>query len=77
MTRAYADAARKAQSLGLGVNAGHDLNLHNLGDFCRTVPGVLEVSIGHAITADALEMGWTNAVHAYLRALATAEGLSR
>ena len=77
VTRAYADAARKAQSLGLGVNAGHDLNLHNLGDFCRTVPGVLEVSIGHAITADALEMGWTNAVHAYLRALATAEGLSR
>ena len=74
---AFAAAARAAQAQGLGVNAGHDLNLDNLGDFLAAVPGVLEVSIGHAITADALEMGWTNAVHAYLRALATAEGLSR
>lgn len=77
VTGAYADAARKAQGLGLGVNAGHDLNLHNLGDFCRAVPGVLEVSIGHALTADALEMGWTNAIHAYLRALETSDGTSR
>ena len=71
VTLTYANAARKAQSLGLGVNAGHDLNLHNLNDFCRAVPDVLEVSIGHAITADALELGWTNAIHAYLHALET------
>ena len=78
VTRTYASAARKAQSLGLGVNAGHDLNLHNLADFCRAVPNVLEVSIGHAITADALEMGWTNAIHAYLRALgASSTGSAR
>lgn len=69
VTQQYADAARLAQALGLGVNAGHDLNLDNLGYFCRTVPGVTEVSIGHAITADALEMGWTHAVRAYLAAL--------
>ena len=68
-TRLYAEAARRAQALGLGVNAGHDLNLHNLGHFCRNVPGVLEVSIGHAITADALDMGWTGAVRAYLNVL--------
>ena len=78
VTLAYEDAARKAQSLGLGVNAGHDLNLHNLADFCRSVPNVLEVSIGHAITADALEMGWKNAIRAYLRALEpSSEGTAR
>src|SRR5258706_10191085 len=69
VTGEYAAAARRAQQLGLGVNAGHDLNLANLGHFCREVPGVLEVSIGHAITADALEMGWTAAVKAYLARL--------
>jgi pyridoxine 5-phosphate synthase len=65
----YTSSARRAQALGLGVNAGHDLNLHNLGHFCRSVPGVLEVSIGHAITADALDMGWSAAVRAYLKEL--------
>ena len=69
VTQMYAEAARKAQSIGLGVNAGHDLNLDNLGHFCRQVPAVLEVSIGHAITADALDMGWEAAVHAYLNVL--------
>jgi pyridoxine 5-phosphate synthase len=58
LTAQYAATARRAQQLGLGVNAGHDLNLANLGHFCSNVPDVLEVSIGHAITADALEMGW-------------------
>jgi pyridoxine 5-phosphate synthase len=72
MTDLYAAAARRAQELGLGVNAGHDLNLANLGHFCRAVPNVLEVSIGHAITADALELGWTGAVKAYLAAIASA-----
>jgi pyridoxine 5-phosphate synthase len=64
----FASAATAAQRAGLGVNAGHDLNLHNLGAFCE-IPGVLEVSIGHALVADALEMGFTNAVRAYLEVL--------
>jgi pyridoxine 5-phosphate synthase len=65
----YARAAAAAQAAGLGVNAGHDLNLKNLGRFCR-IPGILEVSIGHALVADALEMGFHNAVKAYLHVLA-------
>jgi pyridoxine 5-phosphate synthase len=64
----YASAAAAAQNAGLGVNAGHDLNLANLGAFCR-IPGILEVSIGHALIADALDMGISNAVRAYLRIL--------
>lgn len=65
----YAAAATAAQSAGLGVNAGHDLNLWNLGQFCQ-IPGILEVSIGHALVADALEMGFSNAVRAYVAVLA-------
>ncbi len=72
----FAAAASAAQAAGLGVNAGHDLNLQNLGAFCRTVSGILEVSIGHALIADALEMGFYNAVRAYLQALAV-PGLNR
>jgi pyridoxine 5-phosphate synthase len=64
----YADAAKKAQKLGLGVNAGHDLNLDNLAKFCA-IPGILEVSIGHALTAEALEMGLANTVKEYLKIL--------
>jgi pyridoxine 5-phosphate synthase len=64
----FARAALAAQSSGLGVNAGHDLNLQNLGKFCE-IPGILEVSIGHALVADALNMGLTNTVHAYLKVL--------
>ena len=59
-----------AQGAGLGVNAGHDLNLENLGKFC-TIPGVLEVSIGHALIGEALEMGLSNTVKAYLEILET------
>jgi pyridoxine 5-phosphate synthase len=66
----FARAAAAAQAAGLGVNAGHDLNLKNLGRFCR-IPEILEVSIGHALVADALEMGFHNAVKAYLQVLAT------
>jgi len=68
----YAAVAEAAQACGLGVNAGHDLNLANLGDFIRTVPRVLEVSIGHALTADALEMGMAAAVRAYVDVLGDA-----
>ncbi|MCU0535218.1 MAG: pyridoxine 5'-phosphate synthase [Hydrococcus sp. Prado102] len=64
----YAIAAQAAQSVGLGVNAGHDLNLHNLKKFC-SIPNILEVSIGHALIADALEMGLSAAVKAYLQIL--------
>jgi pyridoxine 5-phosphate synthase len=58
-------AAEAAQRLGLGVNAGHDLNRDNLGPFLATVPAVLEVSIGHALIADALELGMAETVRAY------------
>jgi pyridoxine 5-phosphate synthase len=60
-----AAATRGAQTAGLGVNAGHDLNRQNLGEFC-SIPGILEVSIGHALIADALEVGLPAAVRAYL-----------
>ena len=61
--------ALAAQAVGLQVNAGHDLNLHNLRDFVQAVPDVKEVSIGHALLADALEMGYSKTVQAYLNCL--------
>jgi len=64
----YALAAETAGQIGIGVNAGHDLNLKNLGKFC-SIPSLLEVSIGHALISDALEMGLSNAVQAYLSIL--------
>jgi pyridoxine 5-phosphate synthase len=64
----YIRAAEAATEAGLGVNAGHDLDLHNLPAFSR-VPGLLEVSIGHALTVDALRLGLANAIAAYQRAL--------
>lgn len=68
----FAAAARAAQVAGLGVNAGHDLNRANLADFLATVPGVLEVSIGHAFVSDALELGYAETVRAYQRCIAEA-----
>lgn len=65
----FAKAAGKATELGLGVNAGHDLSLENLAWFVQQVPGVLEVSIGHALICDALTFGMENAVQLYLREL--------
>jgi len=65
----YLRAAQAAQAAGLGVNAGHDLNLANLSAFLEGVPGVLEVSIGHALIADALAMGLAGAVGEYLSLL--------
>jgi pyridoxine 5-phosphate synthase len=64
----YRQAAACAQAIGLGVNGGHDLNLENLPKF-KEIPNLLEVSIGHALTADALEMGFAGAVKAYLQVL--------
>jgi pyridoxine 5-phosphate synthase len=61
----FREAAIAAAEAGLGVNAGHDLNLLNLGTFLAQVPGVLEVSIGHALIADALEYGLAETVRRY------------
>jgi pyridoxine 5-phosphate synthase len=69
LLRRYAQAAETAKETGLGVNAGHDLNLDNLPAFCQALPQLAEVSIGHAITADALRIGFPAAVEAYLRAI--------
>ena len=69
LIRRCAQAAEAATEAGLGVNAGHDLNLDNLPAFCQAIPQLAEVSIGHAITADALRIGFPAAVEAYLRAL--------
>jgi pyridoxine 5-phosphate synthase len=70
--RDFAETARAAQAVGLGINAGHDLNRENLTDFLRAVPGVREVSIGHALISDALELGYAATVKAYLACIAAA-----
>jgi pyridoxine 5-phosphate synthase len=67
---AYRRAAAAAGEAGLGVNAGHDLDLANLSFFAHHLPGLLEVSIGHALVSDALFIGLDAAVRAYLAALA-------
>ena len=66
----YAAAARHAQSVGIGINAGHDLDLENLQFFRQHIPGLLEVSIGHALISDALYLGLSNTIQQYLRCLA-------
>jgi pyridoxine 5-phosphate synthase len=68
----FAETARRAQAAGLGVNAGHDLSQDNLAEFLRAVPGVLEVSIGHALIGEALYAGLDATVRAYLRLIAAA-----
>ncbi|MBD3748024.1 MAG: pyridoxine 5'-phosphate synthase [Sphingobacteriales bacterium] len=62
----YINAAHKANELGLGINAGHDLDLHNLQYFAQHIPGLLEVSIGHALICDALYLGLENTIQRYL-----------
>lgn len=62
-------AARIANEIGLGINAGHDLNLDNLNYFAKNIPGLLEVSIGHALISDALYLGLENTIQMYLRNL--------
>lgn len=69
----YAAAAGAALEAGLGVNAGHDLNRDNLPSFLRAVPAVAEVSIGHALIADALEFGMRDTVKLYLQAIRAGE----
>lgn len=65
----FIEAAKVANQIGLGVNAGHDLNLKNLKYFADSVPGLMEVSIGHALICDALYFGLENVIQLYLRQL--------
>jgi pyridoxine 5-phosphate synthase len=67
--KSYIEAARVAQSLGLGINAGHDLDLHNLKYLKQSLPHLDEVSIGHALICDALYLGLENTIQLYLREL--------
>ncbi|MHC4271307.1 MAG: pyridoxine 5'-phosphate synthase [Planctomycetota bacterium] len=69
----YVQAGAYACDIGLGLNAGHDLNLNNLPKFCSSIHGLMEVSIGHVLIADALEMGLGNAVKAYLKVISENE----
>jgi pyridoxine 5-phosphate synthase len=66
----HTECAKLAQALGIGINAGHDLNLQNLKFYKDHVPGLLEVSIGHALVCDALYYGLSNTIQLYLRQLA-------
>lgn len=75
--RQYREAAEAALAAGLGVNAGHDLNRFNLAPFLAAVPGVDEVSIGHALIADALEFGLGATVRMYLAEIRRAEAMRR
>ena len=65
----YISASKKANEIGLGINAGHDLDLQNLKYFSQNIPGLLEVSIGHALICDAIYLGLENAVQLYKRQL--------
>lgn len=69
VTESYVKCAELADSMGLELNAGHDLNLKNLNHFLVSLPKVKEVSIGHALVCDALDLGWKATVEAYLQCL--------
>lgn len=65
----FISAAKRANELGLGINAGHDLSMQNLNYFAKNIDGLLEVSIGHALISDALYFGLENTIQLYLREL--------
>ena len=65
----FVEAANLANQLGLGINAGHDLDMNNLNYFYKNIPGLLEVSIGHALISEALYLGLENTIQLYLRQL--------
>ena len=69
VVKKYADAAKLANTLGMGVNAGHDLNLENIAFFAQNVPYLDEVSIGHALISEALYLGLENVVNMYIHKL--------
>lgn len=72
----FTKASAYAQSIGLGINAGHDLNLDNLTYFASKMPGLAEVSIGHALVSDALYYGFNNTIQMYLRCLQNGKDLA-
>ncbi len=65
----FREAAKLAQKIGIGLNAGHDLNLENLNYFYKNIPGLLEVSIGHALISEAIYLGLENTIQMYLNQL--------
>ena len=65
----YISAAKKAASLGIGINAGHDLSLDNIAYFSEQIPALLEVSIGHALICESLYLGFENVIQMYLQRL--------
>jgi len=67
--KSYTDAANLAHELGLGINAGHDLSLHNIAFFKQNIPNLAEVSIGHALISESLYLGLQNVVNMYLHRL--------
>ncbi len=67
----FVEAATKAQEVGLGLNAGHDLNLNNIAFFAQQLPGLLEVSIGHALICESLYFGLENVINQYIAKLST------
>jgi len=67
----YVAAAVKANALGIGINAGHDLSLDNLAFFAKNIPGLLEVSIGHALICESLYLGFENVIPMYLQRLSS------
>lgn len=73
---AYVKAAKRAKELGLGINAGHDLDLQNLNYFKQHIPWLDEVSIGHALISDAIYLGFENAIQLYKRQLGQPAGVS-
>ncbi len=67
--RPFIEAAKRANELGIGINAGHDLSLDNIEYFAKNIPNLLEVSIGHALISEALYLGLDNVVNMYLHRL--------
>jgi pyridoxine 5-phosphate synthase len=65
----YVKAAERANELGIGINAGHDLNLENIEYFAKNIPNLLEVSIGHALVCESLYLGFQNVIPMYLQRL--------
>jgi pyridoxine 5-phosphate synthase len=65
----YTQAAMVANDLGIGINAGHDLNLQNIAFFSQNIPNLLEVSIGHALVSESLYLGFENVIPMYLQRL--------
>ena len=67
----YTEAAILAHEVGLGINAGHDLSLDNIAFFAKNIPGLLEVSIGHALICESLYLGFENVIPMYLQRLSS------